>query len=200
MLKKLSARHKDMVRRLLVGETPGEICMELGVSESYFSIIQADPIFQARLEHEEAKLSERFISERMDGMEILLATQRDAALLCREAVKDGTVGQRQLRPEIQLKSAWDVLDRTNVSGVQKHVHANLADLVTEAYKKKHGGGNGNGNGDKDHDGSESVTMQNPPSDAITEEGDDSKSMPPDISPPLLLIEGLKQLNLFEDVN
>jgi len=196
MLKKLTARHRDIIRRLLVAETPGEICLELGMSESYLSVLQADPIFVARLELEQAKLSERFIEQRMDAMQILEETQGDAALLCREAVVEGMVGGKEIKGDLQLKSAWDVLDRTGITGVDKKLiaTASLADLVAEAYKEKHqsaDGGNGNGD-DQDHqNGEEPVAAQDSSSLANTGKGEATS--------PLLLPLPNAQLNLFGDI-
>jgi len=137
-LKKIGYRHMDIIRRLLVGQTPGDVCLELGMSESYLSILQSDPIFRARLELEQAKLHERFLEGRENAMIVLEETSSAAAKLCREAVMLGTVGQQEIKPDLRLKSAWDVLDRSGFKAIDKTltVSTDLADLVAEAYKQK----------------------------------------------------------------
>ena len=45
MLKKLTPRHKDIIRRLIVAETPVEIAQELGMTPAAIYRLQNDPLF-----------------------------------------------------------------------------------------------------------------------------------------------------------
>jgi hypothetical protein len=144
MLKKLKPRHMDIIRRMLTGQQDQEICLELGMSESYLSILKNDPTFATKLEDEVAKLQERFIEQRQDAMQMIEEVQCDAVQMAIGAMKTGLVGERVISAKDQLKSIWDILDRGGTRKAEKKIvaHANIADLVVEAYREKHGAGPG----------------------------------------------------------
>jgi len=140
MLKKLKPRHLDIIRRMLVGQTDQEICLELGVSESRLSVLKSDPTFAARLEMESEKLHQQFLEQRADAMEVIEDVQAEMVNLAIEAAQTGTLKGRQLSTKDQLKSIWDLLDRGGSKKAEKKIvgHVNIADLVVEAYREKHG--------------------------------------------------------------
>jgi len=139
MLKRLKPRHMDIIRRLLVGQTEGEICLELGLSESYLSILKNDPTFAAKLEMEGERLHERFIEQRMDAMEMIEEVQCEMVQKVITVARTGSIGHRQVSPKDQLNSVWDLLDRGGTKKAEKHLNLNvdIADLVAQAYKEKH---------------------------------------------------------------
>lgn len=151
-LKKLSPRHMDIIRRLIVGETPGEISLELGMSQSRLSILQADPLFNLKLSEMQDEMNERFIDSRVKAMDILEDAAVHAARIdvhastgVVERIIPGEDGEpdrveyENVPVALQMKSAWDILDRTGNKGVDRKIVAvaSLADLIAEAYKRKH---------------------------------------------------------------
>ena len=143
MLKQLSGRHQDIIRRLMCGETPGEICSEFGISASYLSVLQNDPLFIEEMDRMQNRVDDIFITSRQKAMEVLEAAALPAAHMARDAIVDGFIGGQDSRQEVPVKarldSAWDVLKATgNVKPERKIVaHVTLADMIASAYAAKH---------------------------------------------------------------
>lgn len=177
----------DIIRRMLVGETDQEICLDLGVSESRLSVLKNDPTFAAKLEEEGEKLHSRFIEQRMDAMEVIENAQKEMVELGLEAAKLGTINGRTLSPKDQLKSVWDILDRGGTKKAEKKIvaHANIADLVVEAYRESHGAGD--------------PEAEQEPSNAGPSSGgrDGAASTPVELPPPSNLTDDDRQLSLFD---
>ncbi len=154
MLKKLTPRHMDMIRRLLVAESPAEICLELGVSESYLSVLQIDPLFKSKLGEMQLELDERFMEGRANAMQVLEGAAMGSAQVVIQAATEGRIANidpdtgsidyKEVSVANQLKSAWDVLDHTGNKAPDKKVIGffDAAELVKEAYAKKYRGNGG----------------------------------------------------------
>ena len=107
----------------------------MGMSQHYLRALKRDPLFQNELTEMEREISERFIEERASAREKLKAAEGEAADLCIQAVRgdiDGTPVPMQLR----LKSAWDILDRTDNKAPEKKLVMRVDQLIIEAYKKR----------------------------------------------------------------
>lgn len=48
-IQEMKERHFEMMRRLVAGEPAVEICEVMGMTQAWFSIVQASPVFQAEL-------------------------------------------------------------------------------------------------------------------------------------------------------
>lgn len=135
MLKKLTARHRDIIRRLILGETPVEISMELGVNQNTLSRLIKDPLFVTELTETEARL-EKQLSEKGGVMDRLTRIAGTAVGVCADAV-DGQIDNEKVPMGLRLKSAWDVLDRTGYSKTSKMlVTDDPAQLVIDAYAER----------------------------------------------------------------
>ncbi len=136
-LKNLSGRHLDIIRRLIVGETAQEICIEMGLSPSRISILKADPLFASAYRQMERQIADNFIESRANAMEILEDAAPHAARLTRDAIL-GSIDGEEVPQGLRLKSAWDCLDRTGNKAMEKHLvgHVDLGQLIGEAYSKK----------------------------------------------------------------
>ena len=143
-LKKISSRHLDIIRRLIVGQTMQEICIDLGLSLSRVSMLKADPLFASAYYEMENKVTEGFIETRASAMEILENAAPEAARLTRDAIIGEQISGEDAPQGLRLKSAWDCLDRTGNKAVDKHLvgHVDLAELIGKAYQEKHGGSSG----------------------------------------------------------
>lgn len=154
-LKRLTPRHMDIIRRLIVGETPGEICLELGMSQSRLSVLQGEELFSAKMAEMQALTNDRFIDSRATAMQILenaaihaarITVNASTGIVERLTVDDDgndKIEYQEVPIALQMKSAWDILDRTGNKAPEKRieVHATLADMINEAYKQKHKGDN-----------------------------------------------------------
>ena len=135
MLKKITFRHKEVMRRLLVAETPKEIAEELNLATATINGWLHDPLFASTLNELEYETRTKILGGdgRVEALEVITKTMKDAAILCRE-----TVGDPLIDRSLRLKSAWDVLDRGGLKPTDKKLvgHINLSDLIIEARKQR----------------------------------------------------------------
>lgn len=109
--------------------------LSTGISRHYLRQLKRDPLFMNELAEMEREISARFIEQRASAKEKLKAAEGEAADLCIQAVRgdiDGTPVPMQLR----LKSAWDILDRTDNKAPEKKLVMRVDQLIVEAYKKR----------------------------------------------------------------
>ena len=144
-LTKITPRHKEMLRRIVMGQTLPNVAREMGVSLGYLEILQNDALFQSARGEMEAEAHAHWLESRRTAMDKLQDHALEAAAVCVEAMKgemhypDGKVESVPIAH--RLKSAFDVLDRTGNKAPERHltVHANLQDMIIEAYKRRNGG-------------------------------------------------------------
>ena len=152
-LQRIKPRHRDIMRRMIVGQTAKEISIELGMSQSRISVLLDDPLFQSTMEELQTRVEQEFVQSRATAMQVLEATAPMAALACHEVVTEGTLDGEKVGAPLRLKSAWDVLDRTGNKAAEKRLvgTVDLGDLIADAYQKKHGKAY-----EKAHDGDQST--------------------------------------------
>jgi len=138
MLKKLTPRHRDIVRRLVVGQLPKEIASDLGMNIQTIVSLQSDPLFDSELRDTEREIKSK-LSERMDVMQKLERIAEAAANVVESAV-DGMVDGVEVPLHLRMKSAFDVLDRTGYNKPNKTQveFTNPAELIIKAYDMNHG--------------------------------------------------------------
>lgn len=114
------------------------------MAESTLSVLQQDPLFKAKLNEMQDDLDDRFLDERANAMQVLETGAIGSAQVVIEAATLGKIGEAKVGVTNQLKSAWDVLDRTGNKAVDKRLIGTFdaAELVKEAYARKYRGGNG----------------------------------------------------------
>lgn len=137
MLEKLTPRHKTIIRRLILGQTPSEIASDLGMSPQTIRSLQNDPVFQTEMADTEFMIKKR-LADQVDLLQHMEIFAEDAAQLIGQTINDNDVAPLHLR----IKCAFDVLDRT---GFYKPKHAaegrtpiNPAELIIKAYLEKRG--------------------------------------------------------------
>ncbi len=140
MLKKLTPRHRDIIRRLVLGESPSEISAELGITADQVNLLQKDPIFASELHDLERKLIEK-MSEKEGAFAKMANAASSAAQLCVDVVKgvvtnaDGT--KEVVGTGMRVKGAWDILDRTGFAKTSKvAVVDDPAQMLLDAYAKR----------------------------------------------------------------
>lgn len=135
MLKKITIRHKEVMRRLLVAETPKEIAEELGLVTATINGWLRDPLFASTLTELEYETRTKILGAdgRVEALEVITSSMKDAALLARD-----TMGDPLLDRGLRMKSAWDILDRGGLKPTDKKLvaHMNLSDLIIEARKQR----------------------------------------------------------------
>ena len=136
MLKKISSRHRSVMRRLIVGEKPGKIAKELVIAPATISQWIKDPLFASELIDMEQRATDKMLSDpdRLDALKIINDAAGLSAKLCVDTMKDeGT------DITLRMKSAWDILDRNpETAKTTKQVRANvdLTELIIEAARKR----------------------------------------------------------------
>ena len=129
MLKKLTARHKKIMRRLVVGESPKEIAVELGMNPvSIRRLISNEPLFASELYEMERRAEANVVQavEELDAVKII----EDAAGRCAKLVSD-TVDDVQVDIKLRLQSAWDLLERNTETSKKGSGSAKAALDLTE---------------------------------------------------------------------
>ncbi|MCK5375071.1 MAG: hypothetical protein KAJ40_07285 [Alphaproteobacteria bacterium] len=139
MLKKLTAKHKEVLRRLVVGQDPKLIEQELNISAATVNRLQKDdPLFMSELAVLERAANDRITDsiERLSVIEKLEEGAHDAADLCLRVIRGE---EKDVPVKLKLDSAWDVLDRAGHKPTEKKVIGvvNAADMIIAAYNAKH---------------------------------------------------------------
>jgi len=144
MLKKLTPRHKEIIRRLIVGETPKEISEGLGMHPATIDRLQSDPVFAAELNTLEQRANHRLTdaAERLDALKIIDLAAGESAQLCRQVVGNKVPDAPDISIDLRVKSAWDILDRKGHGKIAKSATVNISDLIIEASRQREAGGNG----------------------------------------------------------
>ena len=139
MLKKLTPKHRRIIRDLVTGRDPKDIAEDLNISPATILKLQReDPLFKSEIRNLEVSVEKRLAEseERISVMEKLERIAHDAASFCGNVVN----GKEQEVPlELRVKTAWDVLDRTGHKPTEKKVVgiANAADMIIAAYNAKY---------------------------------------------------------------
>ena len=135
MLKKLTPRHKGVMRRLILQETPQEIAEELGLHPDTINKWMKDPLFGSALSELDYEMRTSILSAdgRVEALEVINHSMKDAAVLARD-----TMGDTNVDRNLRMKSAWDILDRGGLKPTDKKLvgHVNLTDLIMEAAKQR----------------------------------------------------------------
>ena len=143
MLKKTTLRHKEIMRRLIVGETISEAAISLGMSPGSITRLLKDPIFATELKEMEKRANEKLYDsdERLNALEIINIAANESAKLCRAVVNNKVPGTDDISIDLRVKTAWDILDRKGISKVQKTATLDLTALILEAAKQRDDGNN-----------------------------------------------------------
>lgn len=141
MLKKTTLRHKEIMRRLIVGETISEAAISLGMSPGSITRLLKDPIFATELKEMEKRANEKLYDsdERLNALQTIKIAADESARLCRAVVNNRVDGADDVALDLRVKTAWDILDRAGHSKVQKTATLDLTTLILEAAKQRDAG-------------------------------------------------------------
>ena len=103
-IQSLKERHFEMMRRLVAGDPAVEICKALGMTQSWFSIVQSSPAFQSEL----IKLREEANQNAADIGKRLTNLAPDAVSVLEKAIRDQKF---DISPFQKVFVARDILDR-----------------------------------------------------------------------------------------
>lgn len=139
MLKRLTAKHREVMRRLVVGQDLKLIEQELDITVATLNRLQkSEPVFMSELAMLQDAADKQITDsiERLSVIEKLEETAHDAADLCRNVIQGK---EDDVSVKLRLESAWDVLDRTNHGKTEKKDISifNASDMIIAAYNAKH---------------------------------------------------------------
>jgi len=101
----VNPRHREIMRRKLVGQSNKQIAEELGLSQNRVSVITNSPLFKLELE----RMMQQADDQLFDAMGKLRELQPDAVNVLHESM------HQHEYPHLRLKAAIQVLDRTGIN-------------------------------------------------------------------------------------
>ena len=143
MLKELTHRHLAIMRRLVTGQPPVEICIDVNISNGYLSLLKKDPLFASKLEEMSQATEILFLNRLGDAKSILERLKVPAARKMQEMIMEGKVGDRFIKPDKQADMVAKMLDVGGPKfGAGGDLHLHITDAVVEAYMRKYHSENG----------------------------------------------------------
>jgi len=115
-------RHHEMARRLVAGDKPGDICRDMNITPSRFSIIRRSPIFEQYLN----SLSIQATNSAVDVRTRISECSPKAMEVLEEVLSP--IGKEKFDARLRVKVAHDMLDRDGFGAVQKS--ANFSAVMT----------------------------------------------------------------------
>lgn len=138
MLKELTHRHLAIMRRLVTGQPPVEICIDVNISNGYLSLLKKDALFASKLEEMSQATEILFLNRLGDAKSILERLKVPAARKMQEMIMDGKVGGRLIKPDKQADVVTKMLDLGGPRfGTGGDLHLHITDAVVEAYRRKY---------------------------------------------------------------
>ena len=109
-MKRITSRHRALMRRLLAGMTLREACEELGYSVSRASVIVNSPLFQEEMRRMQEEIDGKFVEAEGEKIHSDIV-RRKLKNLAREAINtlEGCLGDRS--GSVRVSAAKEILDR-----------------------------------------------------------------------------------------
>jgi len=109
--KKLTSRHRALMRRLLAGMTLKEACEELGYSLSRASVIVNSELFQEEMRRMQEQLDNRFVECEGEKATVEMVRER-LEKLSAKAVQTLEQCLNSLSDNVRVSAAKEILDRS----------------------------------------------------------------------------------------
>ena len=109
-IKQMTSRYREIMRRIVCGQSSQQIKRELRMTDSHYSIITHSSLFQEELKQMEDEIKERMITDLAELRTVDPVTKifHDAA---EEAATKDVQLMRSGSEKVSQLSAWDILDR-----------------------------------------------------------------------------------------
>ena len=122
-IKKIRQKHRLIAYRLLTGQTQRQIAQDLGLSETWVSLLVKDPLFQQEYEKLEEMVRAKVIDTSAEVKEIINAAAPYAARKITELVESDD-------PKIRMKAAEAVINYSDF-GRERNVEAHNPLIITQ---------------------------------------------------------------------
>ncbi len=123
-IKAMKARHYEIARRLILGQSQGEISRELGVTESWLSMICNSPLFKVVL----GRLNEARDRDTLD-----VAKQLSEAAINAVEIEE-RIMYTSTSEKVKMAAAQDIMDRAGFGRVTKSLNV-TAHVDTSSMSK-----------------------------------------------------------------
>lgn len=110
-IKRMIPRYRDLMRRLICGQTRRQIEREMNMSSDNYTVIIGSPLFKAELEKMEAELN-RQVLDKMSTSKVEDVVDRKLKNASVEAADKDILLMRSTSERVSQKSVFDILDRT----------------------------------------------------------------------------------------
>jgi hypothetical protein len=131
-LLRVESRHREIMRRLISGESNHRISIDLGMSESRLSIIRNSPLFIKEYKKLEAEVKSRFVDSSAKVQEKINELQEPAIDLLGRLLKDKSVEDLRVTPMLKHQVALDLLELGGNG--KKRVENNKNDAINDVIK------------------------------------------------------------------
>lgn len=108
-LKLIRGKHREIMRRLIAGESQKEIAIALGMTQSRISIIVNSPLFKREYEKLEQEVQDRFKVKQSDIQEEVNSLQPDALKVLKDIIQNKEVDGLKVSLPLKRDTALDIL-------------------------------------------------------------------------------------------
>jgi hypothetical protein len=127
----IMSKHREIMRRLVAGETQHRIAVEMGMTESRLSIICNSPLFKRELAALEAEVKGRYITTTADIQAKINQLQPRAVDILDQILNKTEVDGKSVSLPLKRDVALDVLE---LAGSGKKKNATVADAMGDVVK------------------------------------------------------------------
>ncbi len=127
----IKSRHREIMRRLIAGETQHQISVDMNITESRLSIICNSPLFKRELANLESEVKSRYINTTADVQARLNLLQPRAVEVLDELLNKKEVDGIRVSLPLKKDTALDVLE---LAGSGKKKNATVADAMSDVVK------------------------------------------------------------------
>ena len=110
-IKRMIPRYRDLMRRLICGQTRRQIEREMNMSSDNYTVIIGSPLFKAELEKMTIELDKQVL-DKLSSSKVEDVVDRKLQGASMEAADKDILLMRSTSERVSQKSVFDILDRT----------------------------------------------------------------------------------------
>ena len=134
-LLQVGSRHREIMRRLISGQSQVTISRELNITQSRLSIICNSPLFKRELANLEGKVENKFVEQRGNVETRVSNLQHKALDILEDIVSKDVIGDSKVPLRLKKDAACDILDLGDLKKKDHNDGLNdFAKFVTDAFK------------------------------------------------------------------
>jgi len=131
-LLRVESKHREIMRRLIAGESNKKIATDLGMSETRLSIVRNSPLFLKEYKNLEAEVKSRFLDSAAKIQEKINNLQEPAIDMLGKILTEKSVDDMRVTPILKHQVALDILDLGGNG--KKRIENNKNDAINDVIK------------------------------------------------------------------